>query len=1026
MHCLCRAGMVFLLWIAWPLMIPGAEFYVAQDGDDANPGTRERPFATLTQARDAVRKVKDRIAPEGVTVFVRGGVYRLADTLVFTLDDSPGSGQTITYAACPGETPVLSGGVPVPKWEKAADSDRLPAAARGKVWMADVSFVRELKERQSRGATLAAPIDCDWRFFTLYSGDRRLPRARGRGFSPARSFPRGAGDHHTVDFPAGAMRNWPGLQDAELVIIPCYYWVSNILPLESVDESSRIARTTVSATYPMGKNGMADRETAWVENVLEVLDEPGEWVLDVEKARLYLRPEGERPADDIVIPVLTQLVRVEGRIDNEGPRDTPVTNLAFRGLTFTHADRFPWHGRTGWGLQHDWERFDSPSAMLRLRGAEGCAIEDCHFVNAGSSGIRLDLHCQRNRIVGNHLEQLGGVGILLAGYGPGTKDVNRQNEAANNHVHHIGQLYWGSPAIFAWQSGENRIAHNHIHHTPYTGICVTGRITWDPKGQGECSRTVRWKELGIDPQGPVPRLPWQQREPLLHSRGNLIERNEIHDAMEVAGDGNCIYVSGAGGGNVVRENYCHDCSGPYMNAVIRCDDDQHGTRIERNLLHRTRGFGEGIISKGNNDILENIIADLRPHDRHRGYLVFPYGSPAGSRIERNVLYSCQAGQTVCFEGKARGAEQAPRLRDTKADYNLCFSTADPGWGDRHLDKQRPFGIEQHSVSANPLFADLAKGDFRFQPGSPALELGIGQPISIDQAGLEPPYQERLLGKRLRTTIRPDGGLLGEPREVSMEVEPAGAPVHYTLDGSDPTGSSPRYAGPFVLREPKVVRANAFAPGSTDPSGARADFFGPPEPLVEDFESARPGALTPRAETQEEDAQHTARISDEQGASGRQSLKFIDGPGQARPSSPHVYYRTRFYSGEVIGRFDLRIDRDVSFSHEWRDYDGTYRRGPSIQVVEGGKVMVAGKTLTQIPAETWVRFEIRCTLGGDFGRKFDLRTLVPGETQPRVFTGLPVDPQFEKLDWIGWIASGNKEAVFYVDNVEVRIAADRRE
>lgn len=97
-------------------------------------------------------------------------------------------------------------------------------------------------------------------------------------------------------------------------------------------------------------------------------------------------------------------------------------NLVFDGLTFTHADRFPWHGRTGWGIQHDWERFDSPSAMVRFRGAENCTVEHCHFTNAGSSGIRFDLYSQNNKVIGNHIEHIGGVGILFAGYGPGTKD----------------------------------------------------------------------------------------------------------------------------------------------------------------------------------------------------------------------------------------------------------------------------------------------------------------------------------------------------------------------------------------------------------------------------------------------------------------------------------------------------------------------------------------------------------------------------------------------------------------------------
>ena len=34
-----------------------AEFYVAADGDDTNPGTEAQPFATVGKARDAVRSL---------------------------------------------------------------------------------------------------------------------------------------------------------------------------------------------------------------------------------------------------------------------------------------------------------------------------------------------------------------------------------------------------------------------------------------------------------------------------------------------------------------------------------------------------------------------------------------------------------------------------------------------------------------------------------------------------------------------------------------------------------------------------------------------------------------------------------------------------------------------------------------------------------------------------------------------------------------------------------------------------------
>ena len=1008
-----------------------ADFYVAPGGSDDWSGTlpqpsaaqTDGPFATLGQARDAVRGHKEAQPGRDIVVLIRGGTHQLEETVVFSLEDSAPEGHTITYAAYPGEAPVFSSGVPIEGWEPAGEApEGLPEAARGKVWVADVSAYRELKLRH---LPAASDDGRGWRFFTLYQGDRGLPRARGDGFSPTQATPNRRGpDQEILHFPDGAIREWSGLRDAEVAIIPCSFWVMNILPITSVDEDAGIAKTTVPGTYSLGKNGMTDRDTAWVENVPEVLDQPGEWVLDSEAARLYLWPEGDAPGDDIVAPLLTELIRVEGAIDYDGPQDTPVKGLVFRGLTFTHGDRLPWHGNTGWGLQHDWEMFDRPTALVRLRGAEECVLEDCHFVNSGHTAIRLDLHCQGNRVVGNHIEDIGGVGVLLAGYGPGTKDANRGNEIANNYIHHVGGIYWGSAGIFAWQSGENRIAHNHIHHCPYTGIVVSGRISWDPNGVGECSRTVRWEEIEAALGEKPGRLPWQERERFLHGRKNTVERNDIHNAMEVLGDGNCIYISGTGTGNHVRENYCHDCTGKYMNAVIRCDDDQHGTVIEGNIMCRTEGHAEGVISKGDNDIVHNVVADLRETHQHRGYIVFPYGSLKGSTVKWNVLYSRRKGQTVCFEGRGRGGGPAPRLRDTDADTNLYWCSEDPEWGKAHLEREREFGIEEHSRATDPMFVDVDAGDFGFQRGSPAFQLGIEPFVSIDEVGLEPPYRERLVGRLIRTVIKPGGGPLRRPVEVSIGADVADAEIRYSLDATEPTRQSTLYTEPLSLTEAATVRAKAFAEGATDLVGAIARFAGPPKPIVQDFEGSPVGSRTPGAETQEENEEMTARVTEEQAASGQRSLKFVDGPGQEQPFNPHVFYRTRLDYGRVVGRFDLRIDLNTSFYYQWRDYTRAFVRGPTVRILPGGKLVHEDEELLTLLPGVWLRFEVTCAVGEETTGTYDLKVFLPGEPEPRVFEGLACEEGFRRLDWVGFVSPGQEDAVFYVDNVELRLLPER--
>ena len=72
-------------------------YWVATDGDDAGPGTRDEPWATLQHAAGAVGP--------GATVIVRGGVYEQRVDVVV----SGAPGRPITFAAAPGERVVLDG-----------------------------------------------------------------------------------------------------------------------------------------------------------------------------------------------------------------------------------------------------------------------------------------------------------------------------------------------------------------------------------------------------------------------------------------------------------------------------------------------------------------------------------------------------------------------------------------------------------------------------------------------------------------------------------------------------------------------------------------------------------------------------------------------------------------------------------------------------------------------------------------------------------------------------------------------------
>jgi len=104
-----RVGLAPLLLLAAGGPAAAAEVYVAPAGSDDNPGTLERPFATVQRAQAAVGP--------GDTVFVRGGTYRMTEAhvarrvriwaYVTHLDRSGAPGRPITYAAYRDERPVF-------------------------------------------------------------------------------------------------------------------------------------------------------------------------------------------------------------------------------------------------------------------------------------------------------------------------------------------------------------------------------------------------------------------------------------------------------------------------------------------------------------------------------------------------------------------------------------------------------------------------------------------------------------------------------------------------------------------------------------------------------------------------------------------------------------------------------------------------------------------------------------------------------------------------------------------------------
>jgi len=82
-----------------------ADYYVAKNGNDTNPGTESHPWKTIQKAASTLRPSD--------TVYVKAGTYN--ESIVIKRSGSNESSR-IVFSAYPGHTPVLDGKGKVSKW----------------------------------------------------------------------------------------------------------------------------------------------------------------------------------------------------------------------------------------------------------------------------------------------------------------------------------------------------------------------------------------------------------------------------------------------------------------------------------------------------------------------------------------------------------------------------------------------------------------------------------------------------------------------------------------------------------------------------------------------------------------------------------------------------------------------------------------------------------------------------------------------------------------------------------------------
>ena len=491
-------------------------------------------------------------------------------------------------------------------------------------------------------------------------------------------------------FAPGDLKAWSSLSDIEVVAL--HFWVESRLPIVTVDETERLVTFGRRSVFRLTERAEpAPLARYYVENVLEALDTPGQWYLHRDTGVItYLpRPGEELASADVIAPRLEQLVRFEGH--PEAGRF--VEHVQLRGLTFRDAE---------WSLG---DRIATPYASADVAGALQAAVnvpgaiwmngtrdstlEGCSIEGVGGYGIEIAAGCQRDRILGCDIGDLGAGGIKI-----GSQEIAEEPQETGHitvsdcHIHDGGFVYRSAVGIWVGHAAGNVISHNHVHDFDYSGISVGWSWGYKPSGAKE----------------------------------NLIEKNHVHDVGRgVLSDIGGVYTLGPSPGTMIRGNIFHDISAyAYGGWGIYFDEGTSGIVAERNLVYRANS-GSFFQHYGKDNLLSNNIFALAGDE---GQLI--RGKEEGSvSFERNIVYFRQ--------GPLLGWHWS--TGEFRFDRNLYWDARGQPvtFAGATLDAWKKRGMDTHSIVADPLFVDPDHGNFTLRAGSPATAVGF-EPLDLHDVG----------------------------------------------------------------------------------------------------------------------------------------------------------------------------------------------------------------------------------------------------------------------------------------------------
>ena len=342
-------------------------YYVAPKGNDENPGTLEKPFASLERAQIAVRQNKG-------SVFLRGGTYYLTKTIVFTEQDSGTKNNPVVYQPYENEQPVISGGV----------------------------LLENLDWKLAGNGIYQANVPGDLVTEEIFANGERQILARYPNFDPtAQYFNGSAADAISTNRSA----RWNDPTGGYFHAMHPALWGGFTWRITGKDPQGKVA---MEGGWQNNRGGAVHQKIRFVENIFEELDAPGEWFLNTKTHILYFYP----PVGLDLAKVKIEATRLRSLIEFRGSEEKPVRNIVLKGVTFRHAARTVMDTKEPL-LRTDWAIYRG--GAIFFEGAEDSSLENCLLDQVGGNAVFVNHYNRRITLRGCEIAKAGASGICFVG-----------------------------------------------------------------------------------------------------------------------------------------------------------------------------------------------------------------------------------------------------------------------------------------------------------------------------------------------------------------------------------------------------------------------------------------------------------------------------------------------------------------------------------------------------------------------------------------------------------------------------------